>query len=154
MSPLENSHTCWCPTMYIFLTTIRPPKTRPKNAKKPLKRDLKTKSAKIYYFYPNIRIYELNFIFLDTSQHIITWTLKTAFLSFFNRAFFAFFFRKMQIMQWNVKNCVPWKILILLDTSQGILLRIPKFPKNAFKKWKNAQKSLKMRILKNPKKWS
>ena len=43
-----------------------------KNAKKALKDDVKDKSAHIHYFYPNIRISELNILFLDASQHIIT----------------------------------------------------------------------------------
>ena len=149
MSSLENSHTFWYPTRYKSLTTETPPKKRLKNGKtlkKALKDDVKAKSAQIHYFYPNIWISELNFLFLDASQHIITYTLKTAFLTFFNMDFFHFFREQTQKMPWIVKNWLPWKVLILVDTPQGVHLRLPRNPKNARKMWKNTQKSLKMRI--------
>ena len=66
---------------------------RPKKVKRPkkaLKRDLKTKSTKINYIYPNIRVSELTFIFLDTLKHIIYRTIKTAFLTYFNLLFWHF----------------------------------------------------------------
>ena len=78
------------------------PQKRHKNVKtlkKALKDDVKAKSANIHYFYLNILISELNFLFLNASQHIITRTLKTAFLTFFNMDFFHFFREQTQKMQ-------------------------------------------------------
>ena len=61
-------------------------------------------------------------------------------MTFFNMDFFHFFREQTQKMPWIVKNWLPWKVLILVDTPQGVHLRLPRNPKNARKMWKNTQK--------------